>query len=66
MPPPAAPTPEELRAFRARRNLSQRAMGEVLGVAKRTVEDWESGRNRPPPYLALALDLIDQTTQGET
>ena len=57
--PPRAPTPEDLRAFRARHGLSQRALAEALGVSTRGVEDWEGGRRAPAPYLALALERLE-------
>lgn len=53
------PTATEIRAFRARHDLSQAALGEALGASKRTVEDWEGGRRLAPNMLRLALAAIE-------
>lgn len=50
--------PAYLRAFRSRAGLSQVALANALGVSRRTVEEWEGGRNRPPEYLKLAIEYL--------
>lgn len=47
--------PAFVRAFRDKNGLTQAKLADVLQISKRTVEEWESGRNTPPPYLRLAL-----------
>ena len=31
--------------------LSQRRMAEMMGIPRRTIENWESGVNTPPEYV---------------
>lgn len=52
------PTPDELRHFRKDHGHSQVSLAVVLGISRRTVEDWERGRNPPPAYLTLALEAL--------
>ena len=40
-------TPEEVRATRARLNVSQSTFAKMLNISVRTVQDWEQGRRRP-------------------
>jgi len=51
--------PPELLSFRMQLGWSQKQMAHELGLrgpaAHRTVQNWELGENRPPPYLRLAL-----------
>jgi transcriptional regulator with XRE-family HTH domain len=54
-------TPDELRAFRNRLALSQRALALALRMSTRGIEEWESGRRTPPPYLRLALERLTIT-----
>jgi DNA-binding transcriptional regulator YiaG len=49
------PTPDEIRTVRKGLGLTQSSFADALGVSLRTVEEWEAGRNVPPPYLRLAL-----------
>lgn len=51
-------TPDEIRQFRSALGLSQRKAADLLGVSRRTVEDWEAGRRRAPHYLRLAAAAI--------
>ena len=38
---------EVLRELRAEKNVSQRALGEVLGVSDRNIRYYETGEHRP-------------------
>lgn len=41
-------TPADLiRAIRSAANLTQAALGDLIGVATRTIQDWEAGRYEP-------------------
>ena len=40
----------EIRAARLKAGLTQKQMSELLGIPKRTIEDWEGGRRRCPEY----------------
>lgn len=44
-----SPRPAELRAWRQRHGLTQRAAAALIGAALRTWEDWEAGRRTMPP-----------------
>ena len=49
------PTPAEIRERRTAHGLTQVQFGELVGAARRTVEDWEAGkRNMPAPKFELA------------
>lgn len=49
---------EDLKAFRQRYGLPQAALAQLLGASKRSVEEWEGGRNPAPPMLGLALAAL--------
>jgi len=49
------PVGERLREERQRRGLSQPALGEIAGAAKRTVIDWEKGASSPSAVQLSAL-----------
>lgn len=41
--------------------LTQQAMSDLLGIPKRTIEEWEAGRRVPPPYVEkLIIDKLNQ------
>lgn len=44
-----------IRAKRESRNVSQKALGEAIGVAENTVASWEKGRNVPPGDKVAAM-----------
>ena len=50
--------PEKLKAWRARRNLSQSQAAPVLGIPIDTLQNWEQGRNEPSILAKVALELI--------
>lgn len=51
-------TPDDLRAARKMLGLSQRAFAEALGAGRRTVEEWEAGKNTPPQMVRLAISAL--------
>lgn len=51
-------SPDEFRHFREAAGISQRKAADLLGVSRRTVEDWEAGRRNAPNYLRLAVSAI--------
>src|SRR5580765_7462121 len=55
----AAPT-SELRAWRKAHRLSQGKLGELLGVTWVTVQRWETGVYKPPPFLHRALRDVER------
>lgn len=48
-------TGKEFQAIRHKRSLSTADIAWLLGVSRRTVEDWEQGRRRVPAAAVLAL-----------
>ena len=40
----------EIRAARLKAGLTQQEMSELLGIPKRTIEEWEGGRRKCPEY----------------
>ena len=40
--------------------MTQKAFADVLGVSKRTVEAWETGRSTPSPTAKNLIYLISQ------
>lgn len=47
--------PEEIKSIRERLDLSQAEFAELLGVSKRTLQEWEQGRCKP---TGAALKLL--------
>ena len=58
-------TPTQIREARRVLGLSQARFAQALPVAKRTLEDWERGIAKPPPYLARAIRDL-QREQAKT
>ncbi len=46
--------------IRAELNMTQKAFAEKLGVSRRTVEAWESGKSTPTPTAKKLMYLIQQ------
>ena len=40
-----------LKETRLAAGLTQQAMSDLLEIPKRTIEDWEAGRRKCPPYV---------------
>jgi DNA-binding transcriptional regulator YiaG len=60
-------TPDELKAWREARGLSQSGLARLLPAPLRTVQEWEAarGKGKPPKYLARALrDLHRELQEG--
>ena len=57
---------EVLRALRTEKNVSQKALGEVLGVSDRSIRFYETGKHRPDfegllvpaNYFQVSLDYL--------
>lgn len=50
----------QIRTIRKKRNLTQLSMAKTIGVSKKTVEAWESGRNIPTGPARRLIYLIDK------
>ena len=49
----------EVKAIRAKTGLSQRRFADVVGVSKRTLENWEQGRRHPTGPARVLLKILD-------
>ena len=64
--------PSYVRRFRERHGLSQEKLAELLTAGQdnevyaSTVQRWEYGHRKPPPYLKLALAHIATKLSGES
>ena len=47
-------------AIRSSLSMTQKDFAEILGVSRRTVEAWESGKNTPTPTARKLMFLIQQ------
>jgi putative transcriptional regulator len=57
--PPKYYKAEEIRAIRMMNNLTQASFADVMGVSKKTVEAWETGRNKPVGAACRLISLIE-------
>ena len=46
-----------IKELRASTGLSQAKFAKLLDVPTRTVEDWESGRHKPPDYVVKLIEF---------
>lgn len=51
-------SPEEIRALRAKKDVSQRVLARHLGVPPNTVARWESGEESPSGSVIVLLGII--------
>jgi len=51
-------TPDDVVAARRQLGCTQVELARALGVALTTLQRWELGLTRPPPYLRLALEHL--------
>ncbi len=49
----------QVKAIRNKAGLSQRRFATLLGVSKRTLENWEQGRRNPTGAARALLKLVD-------
>jgi DNA-binding transcriptional regulator YiaG len=53
-------TPEQLKQFREKYNLSQEQLADKLKVARNTVSRWEIGKIEIPEIVDLALQTVER------
>ena len=46
-----------IKEIRASTELSQAKFAKLLDIPTRTIEDWESGRHKPPDYVVKLIDF---------
>ena len=51
-----------IKELRTTAKMTQKAFSDYFGIPKRTIEDWESGRRKPPQYV---VDLIEYKLKKE-
>ena len=49
----------QVKSIRAKTGLSQTRFADVLGVSKRTLENWEQGRRHPTGPARALLKILD-------
>lgn len=47
---------QRIKAYRAKRRMSQSVFAAWLGVPTSTLQEWEQGRHKPRGYAAVALE----------
>ena len=47
-----------IKELRTLTGLSQQAFSDKYEIPKRTIEDWETGRRKPPEYVVKLLERI--------
>ena len=52
--------PEQIFDFRRKNKLTQTAFGELVGVSKITVYQWERGERRPSKTAKILLTKIEE------
>lgn len=45
----------DIRALRTSAGLTQQQFSDLLGIPKRTIENWEGGKRQPPDYLVRLI-----------
>lgn len=53
-------SPEEIKTIRSMRKLTQETFAQAMGVEKKTVEKWESGKNPPSGPACRLLKLFEE------
>ena len=51
---------EEMKAYRGREGLTQRQLGELLGVKQVDISRFENGRKEPPPEVEAAFKALPE------
>lgn len=56
---------DKVKKLRERTGFSQANFAERYGIPKRTIENWESGVNAPPPYVLKMLEkMVEQDAEN--
>lgn len=51
-----------IKEMRKQVNMTQKQFSEYLNIPKRTIEDWETDRRKPPQYV---IELIEYKLKNE-
>ena len=58
-------TNEEIRSIRNKSGMTQSVFANYMGVSKKTVEAWETGRTHPTGPAYRLLDILEQGKEKE-
>lgn len=47
-----------IKNLRKKTGLTQARFAELLNIPKRSIENWEEGKNKPPEYLVKLIDYF--------
>lgn len=53
-------TKDDIKNIRKSLNVSQKVFADIIGVSKKTIEAWESGRNSPNGPAQRVLEIISK------
>ena len=56
-------TPDKLRDFRTRHELTQKELSGMIGVSAKTISSWESGQSQIPLWTEKFLECLDLISQ---
>lgn len=56
-------SPDEIKTLRLKCAMTQRTFASFMGVSIKTVEAWESGRNRPSGSASRLMQLVSSSDQ---
>ncbi|AHG76310.1 hypothetical protein X808_17900 [Mannheimia varigena USDA-ARS-USMARC-1296] len=62
-PEPLHISADEVKAIRARLNLSQAVFAKRLRTSTKTYQGWEQGKSTPNPQATILLRLVEQSPQ---
>lgn len=58
-----------MKELRKKYNLTQKKLSEITGIPYRTIQNWEGGQRKCPPYIldlvAFKLSHVNDVTPGE-
>ena len=58
-------TENAIKELRQRYSLTQRALSELTGIPKRTIECWEGGQRKPSEWAVKLITFYVEHTKGE-
>ena len=63
--PPKPMTPEGLKAYRQKHNMTQGDLANLLTVSLRTIENWEQGERTIPLHVPNTLRLVAKLRRAD-
>jgi DNA-binding transcriptional regulator YiaG len=57
--------PERIKAFRKKYRLTQKSLGEFLGVSKISIYQWERGMRNPSRTTQILLSRIEEEMKNQ-